>query len=379
MIRRFIENTLLAPGKSKRGKILVIMGARQTGKTTMLKELFAGKENALFLNGDEGDVRSLFENPSSTRLKVVFGNKQIVIIDEAQRIKNIGLLLKLIADNGIVKQLIATGSSSFELANEIKEPLTGRKREFQMYPLSFAEMVHHHGLLEEKRLIPHRMIYGYYPEVVNNPGNEREILLELSDSYLYKDVLMWERIKKPEKLVKLLQALALQMGSQVSYSELGQLCGLDAKTVEKYLVLLEQCFVIFRLGSFSRNLRNELKFSRKIYFFDNGIRNSLLADFTIAENRRDLGALWENFLVSERIKKLECLSWENGIRPHTWFWRTVSHQEIDYIEDSGGKLSAYEFKWNPAAKHKKPESFFSAYPDSSFTLINPENVEDFLL
>jgi predicted AAA+ superfamily ATPase len=365
------------PGK--KSKIQVILGARQTGKTTMLKTLFAGREDALFLNGDEGDVRALFENVSSTRLKAVFGTKQIVIIDEAQRIKNIGLLLKLIADNLELKQVIATGSSSFELANEIQESLTGRKREYQMYPLSFAELVSHGGLLEEKRLIPHRLVFGYYPEVVSNPGDERNVLREISDSYLYKDVLSWERIKKPEKLVKLLQALAMQIGSQVSYTELGQLCGLDGKTVEKYLILLEQCFVIFRLGSFSRNLRNELKFTRKIFFYDNGIRNALLSDFAIAENRRDIGALWENFLVAERRKKLETFMWAGETRPNSWFWRTLSQQEIDYVEEADGKLSAYEFKWNPTSKYKKPAAFVNGYPDSSFTLVTPENVEDFLL
>lgn len=384
------------------GKVILIMGARQTGKTTLLRELLAGMGQAqetVFLNGDESDVRALFENISSARLKALFGGKRFVVIDEAQRIRDIGLKLKLAADNlPKTVQIIATGSSSFDLANEVNEPLTGRKREFRLFPLSFAEMVNYHGPLEEKRLLPHRLVYGYYPEVVTNPGNEQEVLRELSDSYLYKDILTWERIKKPEKLIKLLQALALQIGSQVSYSELGQLCSLDTKTVEKYLVLLEQCFVIFRLGSFSRNLRNELKFSRKIYFYDNGIRNSLLADFTIAETRRDTGALWENFLVSERMKKLEYDCWlgekstpeksgseksASGTRPHTWFWRTVSQQEIDYIEERNGTISAWEFKWNSGMgsikKYKKPQKFFEAYPGSSFTLLTPDVMEDFLL
>ena len=291
------------------------MGARQVGKTTLIKDLFRDSDKTLWLNGDEIDVQALFENVSSTQLKHIFGNKKYVIIDEAQRIKDIGVKLKLITDQLPEIQLIATGSSSFELANLVNEPLTGRKWEYKMYPISFAEMVNHHGLLDEKRLISHRLVYGYYPDVVNNPGSEKEILKQLSDSYLYKDILMWEQIKKPEKLLKLLQALAFQVGSQVAYSELGQICGLDSKTIEKYIILLEQCFVIFRLGSFNRNLRNELKNSKKIYFYDNGIRNALIADFSLAEMRQDIGALWENFVISERRKKLEY----NSIWKNSWF------------------------------------------------------------
>jgi predicted AAA+ superfamily ATPase len=351
------------------------MGARQVGKTTLTGELFKGSPDTLWLNGDELDVQNLFENISSTRLKLLFGEKKYVVIDEAQRIKDIGLKLKLIADQLPEIQLIATGSSSFDLANQVNEPLTGRKWEYRMYPVSFAEMVKHHGLLNEKRLIPHRLVYGYYPDVVNNIGNEKEVLKQLSDSYLYKDILMWEQIKKPEKLLKLLQAIAFQIGSQVSYSELGQICGLDVKTVEKYVVLLEQCFVIFRLGSFSRNLRNELKNSRKIYFYDTGIRNALIADFSLAESRRDIGALWENFLVSERKKKLEYdLLWKNS-----WFWRTTGQKEIDYIEEGDGVIHAFEFKWNASATYKMPRQFLENYKESLFRVITPDNVEEFLL
>jgi predicted AAA+ superfamily ATPase len=213
-----------------------------------------------------------------------------VIIDEAQRIQEIGLRMKLITDQIPEVQLVATGSSSFELANQINEPLTGRKWEYKMYPISFGEMVTNHGLLEEKRLLPHRMVYGYYPEVVNHIGSEKEILKQLSDSFLYKDVLLLDQIQKPDGLIKLLQALAYQVGSQVSYNELSLLTGLDAKTVDKYITVLEQAYVVFRLGSFSRNLRSELKKSRKIYFYDNGIRNALIANFNQLESRQDVGA-----------------------------------------------------------------------------------------
>ncbi|MDR1881082.1 MAG: ATP-binding protein [Tannerellaceae bacterium] len=373
MIRRKVEKTI--QDKLNRGKAIILMGARQVGKTTLVKELFKGSDEMIWLNGDELDVQHLFENISATRLKYIFGNKRYVVIDEAQRIKDIGLKLKLITDELPEIQLIATGSSSFDLANQVNEPLTGRKWEYKMYPVSFAEMVNHHGLLDEKRLLPHRLVYGYYPDVVNNPGNEKEILKQLSDSYLYKDILMWEQIKKPEKLLKLLQAVAFQVGNQVSYAELGQISGLDTKTVEKYIVLLEQCFVIFRLGSFSRNLRNELKSSKKIYFYDNGIRNAIIADFSFAESRSDIGALWENYIISERQKKLEYdLMWRNS-----WFWRTTDQKEIDYIEEGDGQIQAFEFKWNPSAKYKIPKKFLENYPSSTFSVITPDNMEAFLL
>ncbi|GHV43290.1 ATPase [Spirochaetia bacterium] len=376
MIKRQLQKTITE--RFGQGKAILLTGARQVGKTTLLKDLRKESplnSDTLWLDGDEADVQALFEHISSTRLKAIFGTNRYVVLDEAQRIKNIGIKLKLITDQMPEIQLIVTGSSSFDLANQVNEALTGRKWVYHMYPISFAEMVMHHGLLDERRLIPHRLVYGYYPDVVNHPGEEREILKLLSDSYLYKDILMWEQIKKPEKLVKLLQTLAFQIGSEVSYSELGQICGLDAKTIEKYIVLLEQCFVIFRLGSFSRNLRNELKNSRKIYFYDNGIRNAVIADFAIPETRRDIGALWENFLVSERKKKLAYEGqWKN-----TWFWRTVSQQEIDYLEEGDGVLRAFEFKWNPAAKYKKPRTFLEAYPGCSIDLVSPDNADEFLL
>ena len=373
MIHRKLEEIIKAQFGKK--KAIILMGARQVGKTTLIKGMFSDSTDMIWLNGDELDVQNLFENISSTRLKSIFGSKKYVVIDEAQRIKDIGIKLKLITDNLPEIQLIATGSSSFDLANEINEPLTGRKLEYKMYPLSFGEMVSHHGLLDEKRLISHRLIYGYYPEVVNNSGEEKVVLKQLSDSYLYKDILMWEQIKKPEKLLKLLQAMAFQIGSQVSYSELGQICGLDNKTVEKYIILLEQCFVIFRLGSFSRNLRNELKHSKKIYFYDNGIRNALIADFSVTENRQDIGALWENFVIAERKKTVDYnMLWKNS-----WFWRTTAQKEIDYIEEGDGIINAYEFKWNPKAKHKPPKQFLESYQNSNFTVITPDNMEEFLL
>ena len=369
LLYKTIENKLFV------GKIIILTGARQVGKTTLLKQLLRQKEGVLWLNGDELQVQNLFANASADRLLSEFSNSKIVILDEAQRIENIGLRLKLIADSDSEVQVIATGSSAFELANKVNEPLTGRKWEYQMFPLSFGEMVAHHGKLKEMRMLPRRIIYGYYPEVVTNDGNEVEILKLLTDAYLYKDILSWESIKHPDKLQTLLRALAYQVGSQVSYNELSQMCSMDSKTVERYINLLEQCYIIFRLPSFSRNLRHELKSSRKIYFYDNGIRNALIADYRAPEVRQDIGALWENFVIAERMKSNEYYHrWVNR-----YFWRTKQQQEIDYLEESGGKLHAYEMKWNPRAKASITKTFTEAYPNSEFQVITPDNIADFLL
>jgi len=373
MISRAIENRI--KDKLLKGKAVILLGARQTGKTTLLKKIVQDKSDVLWLNADETDTMALFENTSSSRLRAIFSGKSIVVIDEAQRISDIGLKLKLITDEIPDIQLIATGSSAFELANQVNEPLTGRKWEYNLFPLSFSEMVKHHGLLEESRMLPHRLVYGYYPEVVSHPGNEKEILKQLSDSYLYKDILMWERIKKPEKLIRLLQALALQVGSEVSYNNLASFLGMDNQTVEKYIQLLEKTFIIFRLPAFSRNYRKELKRGRKIYFYDNGIRNALLASFNLPELRTDIGALWENFIISDRIKRLH----NDGIWANSFFWRTQDQQEIDYIEERDGTLYAYEIKWNIKKSPSLSKSFVNAYPEHEYKVINPGNYEQFLL
>ena len=314
-----------------RGKAIIIYGARQVGKSTLLHSLFDNRDGVLWMNGDDLDIQRLFGDITSTRLRSIIGNNRWLIIDEAQRIRDIGLRLKLVADQMPDVQVIATGSSSFQLAAGVQESLTGRKREFLMLPLSYQEMASHSGLLNEHRMIPHRMVYGFYPEVVTSPGEEREVLQELSDSYLYKDILALESINKSDKVVKLLQALAYQIGEQVSFNEVGQLIGLDPKTVEKYVCILEQNYVIFRLASFSRNLRNELKKSRKIYFWDLGIRNAVISNFQMVENRTDTGALWENFVIAERLKMLN----NRHITASSWFWRTQQKSEIDYIRSAG--------------------------------------------
>ena len=373
MIKRLVEKKIVDALSKK--KAAIIMGARQTGKTTILHQLFDNTSDVLWLSGDDTDVQLVLENISSTRWRAIIVQNKTLIVDEAQYVENIGIKLKLITDQLDDIQLIATGSSSFDLANKINEPLTGRKREIMLFPLSFAEMVEHHGLLDERRLLSHRLVFGSYPEVVSNFGNEKDVLKELINSYLYKDILKWERIRKPDKIVKLLQALAFQIGNLISYNELGQICGLDNKTIEQYIILMEQSYIIFRMNAFSRNLRNELKNSRKIYFWDNGMRNALISNFNTLELRNDIGALWENFMIAERIKKL----YNNSLWVNNWFWRTQQQQEIDYIEEADGKISAFEFKWNPEAKIKKPTSFLTAYPNSSMSLIHRDNFEDFLM
>ena len=357
-------------------KAITIMGARQVGKSTLLKMTLGERSDVMWLYGDDLDVQELFSNISSTRLRNIIGQNKILVIDEAQRIKDIGLRLKLITDQIPGVQVIATGSSSFELASKINEPLTGRKREFQMFPLTFSEMASDTNMLDELRMIPHRMVFGYYPEVVSNPGSEKTILKELSESYLYRDILNFDHVMKSEKLVKLLQALAFQIGSQVSYNELGQLVGLDSKTVERYIDILEKSYIIFRLKSFARNLRNELKTSRKIYFWDLGIRNAVIGNFSQVESRTDVGNLWENFVIAERQKKLH---YDNSFTL-SWFWRTQQQKEIDYLEELDGKLCAYEIKWNDRkANTKCPEAFTKAYPEASYSVITPKNIDSFLM
>ncbi len=376
MILRDITDTILHRMGDR--KVITLFGARQTGKTTLMKYIASQFDTqdtpVLWWNGDEADIRQLLANATSSQLKNLIGSHRLLIIDEAQRIENIGLCLKLIVDQCDQVKVLATGSSAFELANRINEPLTGRKWEFFLYPLSWREMTQHHGVIEERRLLHHRLVYGYYPDVILNPGDEAALLSQLADSYLYKDILTWEHIQKPDRLERLVQAIAFQLGQQVSYAELGRMSGLDQATVERYISLLEKAFILFRLGSLSRNLRTELKKSRKIYFYDNGIRNAIIHNFNPPGLRNDIGALWENFLICERMK---CLS-AKGIQANRYFWRTQAQQEVDYLEERDGQFAAWEFKWNPKAKARFSRTFMQAYPDCTTEVITPDNFESFL-
>lgn len=371
MIKRHLTKQILQNYKDN--KAIIIIGARQVGKTTLLKLNFKDA-NTLWLNGDDFDVRQNLSKPNAEFLQKIIGNNTTLIIDEAQRIENIGLTLKIIQDQIKNVKLIATGSSAFELSNKINEPLTGRKWEYKLWPLSVSEMIAHSSYIEEQRLLNHRLIYGWYPDVINSLGKEKDILNQLSNSYLYKDILTWQDIKKPQKLEALLQALAFQIGNQISYHELGKLTGLNNETVERYIDLLEKAFIIFRLPSLSRNLRNELKKSKKIYFYDVGIRNAVIKNWNPVGLRQDIGALWENFLIVERLK----FKANEGINTNDYFWRTQAQQEIDFIEDYNGKLYAYEFKWNATKKTKISKSFTKAYPNHQQMVVNQENYTDFI-
>lgn len=357
------------------GKAQIILGARQVGKTTLLNSLVGDEQDVLFLNGDEPDIKELLSGVTSTQLKQLFAKKHTVVIDEAQMIPDIGITLKLITDKLKDIRLFVSGSSSIDLANTINEPLTGRKYEYQLFPLSFQEMVDYHGLIEEKRRLSHRLVFGYYPEVVTSPGNEIKLLKNLAGSYLYKDILSFGLIKRPIILDKLLKALALQVGSEVSFSELGQLVGADKETVERYIDLLEKAFIIFRLNALSRNVRNEIKKGKKFYFCDNGIRNALTGNFLSWENRTDKGASWENFIISERIKHLRY----NDFYGNYYFWRTTQQQEIDFIEEKDGTFTAFEFKVSPFKRTRLPLTFSKAYSIISFHTVNLDNPNEILL
>jgi len=373
MIKRSITDIILK--RLFKGKAIVITGARQVGKTTLVKAI-AGQLNQsyVFFNCDEPDIKANLDRPTSTQLRQLIGRKKVVIIDEAQRIPDIGITAKLIVDNFPDVQLFLTGSSSFDIANILNEPLTGRKFEFHLFPLSVKELSVNASVIEENRLLENRMIFGTYPDIINSPGEEEDRLLELISSYMYKDILSLGTVKKPWFLDKLTQALALQVGSEISLNELSDTVGLDKNTISKYIDLLENTYIIFSLNSFSRNMRNELRKSRKIYFNDLGIRNAIIKNFNPLDLRADKGALWENFMIVERMKFLN----NSAKKVNSFFWRTVQGQEIDYIEEYGGKINTFEFKWNPNARVKIPSSFLSSYNNSEFNFINNKNYSDFI-
>jgi uncharacterized protein len=372
MIHRELEQIIRS--KSGSGKAIILLGPRQTGKTTLIKKIVGEFDSHYILNCDNPVTKTQLEDANTEQLRRIVGKHKVVFIDEAQRVKNIGLTLKMITDEMPEVQLFVTGSSSLELANEVNEPLTGRKWEYMLYPVSWKELLDYAGFLETKMQLENRLIYGMYPEVITGLGNELEILTQLSDSYLYKDLLQFQGIRKPEILSKILQALALQVSSEVSFNELSNLLQVDKNTISNYIDLLEKTFIIFRLTPLKRNLRNEISSGRKIYFYDNGIRNSLIANHNPLALRNDTGALWENFLVSERRKFLHY----KRIWANTYFWRTHAQQEIDYLEERNGKIYAYEFKWNPRKTAKPTKTFLNAYPEAEFTTITPENMQDFL-
>lgn len=355
-------------------RAIVIYGTRRVGKTTLGKEILRKYENTLYLNCDEPDVRAQLTDKTSSELLRFIGNVNVVLIDEAQRIPNIGITLKLIIDNAPQIQIIATGSSSFELANNISESLTGRKFEFTLYALSLGEILESSSRLEVQRNLNDFLVYGTYPAVYTDIMYREEKLRELIWWYLFHDILTYENIRKPDLLDKILRALALQIWSEVSYTEIANLVGTNKNTVNKYIELLEKTFVIFRLPSYAKNIRNEIKKWQKIYFTDLGIRNAIIWNFQHLESRTDLGALWENFCIIERRKDIN-----NSLRASKlYFWRTRGQQEIDMIEENNGKLIAYEYKYRKK-KIKFPKVFSDSYPDASLRVIYKENILDEML
>lgn len=372
IIKRTIQNSIEEALFGR--KIIIIYGARQVGKTTLVKEIQKKHaDESVYLNCDEPDIREALTNKTSTEIKAFLGNKKLVIVDEAQRVKNIGLTLKLIVDNFPSIQIVATGSSSFDLSNKIAEPLTGRKYEFYLYPFSVEELKSLYSGLEVDRILERRIIFGMYPEIAIGGGDALTKLKNIANSFLYKDALQYQNIKNPDILNKLLAALALQIGGEVSYNELADVVGIDKVTVAGYIQILEKAFVVFRLRPFSRNLRNELKKLRKIYFYDTGIRNALINNFNPLNLRTDTGALWENFMISERVKHNSNHNQSRNI----YFWRTHQQKEIDYIEEYAGRIKGFEFKWKKN-KFTKPKEFLTAYKNSEIELINRENYQAFL-
>jgi hypothetical protein len=374
MINRKIEKNIVE--NLFKGKVIIIYGAKQVGKTTLVKKIADDyKGQSSYFNCDLISVQDALSIPEANRIKDFLGDHNIIILDEAQRIKNIGLTLKILIDTYPELQIIATGSSSFDLANEINEPLTGRKIVFNLFPLSVEEIMGDNGFLYIDSKLEKILRYGTYPDVFFSEDKEAASKLEeIASSYLFKDILSFDKIKKSSIIVKLLQLLALQVGSEVSYNELASKLGINRITVEKYIDILEQCFILFRINSFSRNLRNEISKSIKIYFYDLGVRNILIKNLNPLDIRNDAGFLWENFCILERIKRNKY----NNIFANYYFWRTYDQKEIDFIEERDGKLFAYEFKLNK--EHSKaPSIFLETYKNSQYQTINRENYYKFLI
>ena len=357
------------------GKVMIVIGPRQVGKTTLIRSLCEKEGNFLFINGDDSQDRLLFENASEVKLRTIIGKFTTFFVDEAQRIPNIGITLKIIHDQIKTVRLIVSGSSALDISNNMNEPLTGRKWEYQLFPFSWNELKNHFGYLTAIKNLPNYLIYGTYPEVITHPNDAENILKQIAGSYLYKDLLQYQVIRKPEVLDKLLLALALQIGSEVNYNELSRTVGIDRATVEQYISLLEKAYIIFRIKPLSRNSRNEINTSRKIYFYDNGIRNAIIGNFKTLDFRQDVGALWENYIISERLKVLNY----NNLHGRYYFWRTYQQQEIDWVEERDGAFAAFEFKWNDKKKNIKfPKTFLDLYEVKETLVVTPNNMDDFL-
>lgn len=370
MIKREIEPKILQDWNSK--KAIVLLGPRQVGKTTLINDLVK-EHSVLKLNGDDPQTRIQLSNVDFNFLKNLVSDYEVVFIDEAQRIENIGLAVKMLVDANLGKQIIVTGSSSLDLANKINEPLTGRKWEHQLFPLSWQEVRNEYTFAGAIQRLEEFLIYGMYPEVVTS-SQKRKVLLQLAGSYLYKDILELVNIKMPALLMKLLHALALQLGNEVSYNELSKILGVDRQTVVNYIDLLEKAFVIFRLYPYSTNQRNEITSKPKVYFYDNGIRNAIIGQFNPLKSRIDVGALFENFFVSEKLKRLSYDDFYGKMH----YWRNTQQAEIDYLEILEDKINAYEIKYSPKVKVNFTKSFTEKYHPENCFVVNSNNFWEYL-
>lgn len=374
MIKRHLEEVI--PQFMFRGKAIIIFGPRQAGKTTLVKKITEKSgEKTLYLSGDDFNVKEWLKEPSKEKLAALAAGYKILVIDEAQKIDDIGNVIKIYTDQIENVQIIATGSSAFELMSKTSESLTGRKFEFMLFPMSFSELVNHSDIIAEKGNLGERLVKGSYPEVVFIPEFSTRTLKSLASDYLFKDVFALDGLRYPSVIENLVRALAFQVGNEVNTSELSRLTKTDSKTIEKYLRILEQAYIVFRLPAFSRNERTEIKKGKKYYFYDNGIRNALIGNLTDIKSRTDAGALWENYIISERYKYLSYA--ESTAR--TFFWRTVQQQEIDYLEETYEGIKAFEFKWNEKARFRFPQTFLNEYSPVSHSVVHPGNYEEFLM
>lgn len=356
-------------------KAIIILGPRQVGKTTLIKKIAQEvHENFIYVNGDDPEMRSLWRDASQNRIRMLVGGVKMILFDEAQKIENIGNTLKMIVDSESKIQVIVSGSSSLDIANQLNEPLTGRKWEYNLFPISWGEYVQTTSVIDGIQNLESMLIYGMYPDVLTHPSDQKELLSNLAGSYLFKDILELSSIRRPELLVKILRALSWQVGSEVSFNELAATVEADKATVKAYVDLLERSFVVFQLSPFSRNQRNEINKSRKIYFYDNGIRNALIGNYSPLSGRNDIGQLWENFVISEMVKKHAYTSFYGNI----YFWRTTQQAEIDLVIEEDGKLIPVEIMWNPKARVRFPRAFMNAYHPEKKMVINKDNFFEYL-
>jgi predicted AAA+ superfamily ATPase len=358
--------------KSLSGKVTVVYGPRRVGKTTLLKKFLEDEVNYLFVTGEDLFVQRELSSQSIQSLGQFLKGKTLLVVDEAQYIPSLGLNLKLIVDQIPGIRIVVTGSSTFDLVREVGAPLTGRQTTLKMYPIAQLELDSFQNRAETEALLEQRLIYGSYPEVITHPNAAREYLRELISAYLLKDILAFEGIRKAQKLVDLLVLIAFQIGKEVSHHELATHLGISKITVEKYLDLLEKTFVLVNIRGFSRNLRKEISKTSRYYFIDPGIRNALINNFNPLSRRDDVGALWEGYLVCERLKKQEY----EGLYSNNYFWRTYDQKEVDWVEEREGKLFGYEFKWTDSVK--APKLWLETYPQATFETVNRSNYFSFI-